>query len=182
MLMGGLPQLFAGEREKTALSCPIEPDDFSGLQSIQLFCEAPEEKTALALQEALVLAEVGAAYCVPGPWEEVAIDPSQRRALLTMRIAQHRMRTDRRSLRTLIEERADDPDFDRETVELMLDGSEHATEALAARIGGTLGADCSASLVQAVERRDAVVSFQIAGDVVRAADHLCKLGCEVAHR
>ena len=183
MLFGSLPQLFAGDRGRMAVSCPVEPEDLAETETAEFFCTAPDEQTALALQESLVLADVGSNYCVPGPWEGSAT-PDQRRALLTLRIAQHRVRTagELTALPALIEERAADPEFDRATVELLIRGDQEATHALAARVGGDLANRCRASLVQEVVRNDMVVSFRVRGSVGRAADHLCKLGCEVAYR
>jgi hypothetical protein len=53
--------------------------------------------------------------------------------------------------------------------------------AIAARLGGTLHGQCTDRTLE-VERSDRDVSFFVSGDVGRAAQHLCRLGCEVAYR
>ena len=102
-----------------------------------------------------------------------------------MRIAQHRAPAESQpeALRALIDERANDPEFDRETIELMLRAGEpEAWTALARRVGGIGDGVCSFAAVSLVERTRNEVSFVIGTHLSEAADHLCKLGCEVTYR
>ena len=133
-----------------------------------------------------------APFCVPSPWrrgpERDAIQAEERRALLTLRIGQYRSRSEDpgEALRLLIEEREDDPEFDREIIELMIraredrDGGRSAFTLLTERLGGE--EPCDRELIFSTERRDREVSFSITGTATFAAEHLCKLGCEVAYR
>ncbi len=144
--MGRFARVFAAPSDRTELACPLEASQVDGAEGARLFCTAPDERTALDLQESLVLAEVGGPYCVPAPWDRTGpvdetLQAARRRALLTLRIAQHWSGP---SLRDLLAERIDDQEFDRETVELMIRAQENEDDpeparALARRLGGDRG-------------------------------------------
>jgi Zn-dependent protease len=180
--VGTFTKVFApATLERAAIECPIDRRNLQPFDHGELTCDAPNEQRALELQEALVLAETGGPYCVPAPWESKP-SPEQRRALLTLRIGQH---APAETLQSLIAERANDPEFDAETIRLLLAAQNEdpaPLRALSERLGGQHGDVCTFTRVYAVERDENSVSFLALGQVVDAADFLCKLGCTVSKR
>lgn len=183
------------EPEAIAVGCPVDPAALPDGVLVTLSCEAPDTETALGLQERLVVASAGASFCVPAPWQEPAPTDAQKRALLTMRIVNHRIRRTLagkdgddarlRDLDALIEERADDPGFDHETARLLRarlaledqDEARAAWRALRARVGGREG-DCPESRVLHTAREDQTVDLMVRREAMtEAAGFLCEAGC-----
>lgn len=181
--------------EDVAVGCPLDPGELPEALVVTLSCEAPDPSAALRLQEQLVVAEAGAKLCVPAPWEGPPRSKAEKRALLTMRIVQHRMLRslggDRtaaarlKDLDALIEERTDDPEFDRETALLLRDWQAdpdtdegiEAWSALRVRVGGREG-DCPGSRILRAGRTDQRVELMVQREGVEAAaGFLCDAGC-----